>query len=399
MLFRSETELTAAGMDSQEAKKRSLIRIFAEPTGNHDSKIHAMTTASGSWENEKQIGNQYIRRMGNGYGSGYWGVPMEREFRDALHGTQSIVHSRASQLYATLDNDDYFSYGGSIALGVRTVDGGASPPFYVTDLRTPGKETHETLERFMGQEMRSRYLNPTFANALLDEGYAGARDIWKTTEYLWGWQVVYPEAVDSAKWTEMYEVWLKDRYHLQIDQFFEKNNPFAKQGISARMLEAVRKGYWKAPQNIVDDLTRIYIEQVAHHDVSCDGLTCDNPELQKYIEGIAETVDGLDPQVIALWIAKVQTATGKKNDEAIQKRLTDRQKWHNLRSIEEIDKNPIQEEHRSSISITGQVMEEIVKQDHRAKPLVDQPNSWITVCVLMYIFCSFGFGLTGLRKP
>lgn len=393
-----EKELIAAGVDPNEAKKRSLIRIFAEPTGKHDSKIHAMTTASGSWDDEKQVGNQYIRRMGHGYGGGYWGVPMEREFRAALHGTQSIVHSRASQLYATLDNDDYFSYGGSIALGVRTVDGGSSPPFYVTDLRTPGQETHETLERFMGQEMRSRYLNPTFIKSLIEEGYAGARDIWKTTEYLWGWQVVYPEAVDSAKWKELYEVWLKDRYHLQTDRFFEENNPFARQAISARMLEAVRKGYWKAPQKIVNDLTQIYVEQVAQHGVSCDGLTCDNPDLQTYIEGIAEKVDGLNPAAISQWIAKVQEATGKRLDETLQKRIADRQAWHKPQSIEEIPQGSNPAEYHLAKPITGRVMEEIVKQDNRERPLVDRQNSWMTVIVAIYIICSFGLGLRGAGK-
>ena len=168
-----EEQLIAQGVPEEQAKIRSLIRIFAEPTGKHDSKIHAMTASSGSWDREEQVGNNYIRRMGHGYGGGVWGQPMEREFRSALGETEAIVHTRSSKIYSTLDNDDYFSYGGSIALGVRTVDGGESPPFFVTDLRTPGQEKHEPLERFLGQEFRSRYLNPEFAKAMMAEGYAG----------------------------------------------------------------------------------------------------------------------------------------------------------------------------------------------------------------------------------
>ncbi len=236
-----DEQLIAQGVPPEQARIRSLVRIFAEPTGKHDSKIHAMTASSGSWDQEEQVGNNYIRRMGHGYGGGVWGQPMEREFRSALSGTEAIVHTRASKIYSTLDNDDYFSYGGSIALGVRTVDGGSSPPFFVTDLRTPGQEKHETLERFLGQEFRSRYLNPEFAKAMMEEGYAGGRHVWKAAEYLWGWQVVYPETVDGAKWTELYEVWMKDRYDLKMGKFFEEHNPYAKQGISARMLETIRK--------------------------------------------------------------------------------------------------------------------------------------------------------------
>lgn len=207
----------------------------------------------------------------------------------------------------------------------------------------------------------------------MTEGYAGARDIWKTTEYLWGWQVVYPEAVDNAKWTEMYEVWLKDRCHLQTDRFFEENYPFARQAISARMLEAVRKQYWKAPQKIVEDLTRIYVEQVAQHGVSCDGLTCDKPDLQIYIKGIAETMSGLDPAAIARWIDNVQKAAGKTLETSLQQRVADRQEWRKSQPIEEIREEAVREENRPSQPVAGRVMEEIVQQDSPKNP------SWIDI--------------------
>ncbi len=354
-----EQYLIKEGIPEEQAKIRSLVRIFAEPTGKHDSKIHAMTASSGSWDQEEQVGDNYIRRMGNGYGGGIWGQPMEREFRSALSRTNAIVHTRASKIYSTLDNDDYFSYGGSIALGVRTVDGGSSPPFLVTDLRTPGQEKHEPLERFLGQEFRSRYLNPEFAKAMMTEGYAGARHVWKAAEYLWGWQVVYPETVDGAKWTELYEVWMKDRYNMQINEFFEEHNPHAKQGIASRMLEVVRKGYWDAPQEIVDDLTKIYVEQVAKHDVACDHLTCDNPELQDFIREKAERIPSLDRETIAAWINNVETVTGKTIDVAKQKRITDRTEWHHPQEIQEMNQTEQSEDNPNDPKpIEGYVMEE-----------------------------------------
>jgi cobaltochelatase CobN len=139
-----------------------------------------MAHASGSWSEEGEVADTYLRRMGHGYGGGRWGVPMETELRAALAGTEAIVHSRSSRLYGTLNNDDFFSYGASIALGVRRVrGGGASPPLYVSDLRTPGKERHERIERVIGAELRTRYTHPEFVAAMRDEGYAGAREVWK----------------------------------------------------------------------------------------------------------------------------------------------------------------------------------------------------------------------------
>ena len=390
-------QLIEAGVDEEQAEIRSLVRIFAEPTGKHDSKIHAMTASSGSWETEEQVGNNYIRRMGHGYGGGIWGEPMEREFRSALSDTDSIVHTRASKIYSTLDNDDYFSYGGSIALGVRTVDGGESPPFMVTDLRTPGKERHEPLERFLGQEFRSRYLNPRFAEAMMDEGYAGARHVWKAAEYLWGWQVVYPETVDGAKWTELYDVWMKDRYELDMEEFFEEHNPYAKQGIASRMLEAVRKGYWDAPQEIVDDLTQIYVEQVAEHDVACDHLTCDNPDLQDFIQERAEQVPGLDAQTIQQWIENVENATGKTIDEALQQRVADHQRWHQPQAIEEMEQNRQQEAPADSPRpVEGYVMEEekVIEHEQMQEP---PPNAPVTQGIMLVFLASWFAGFQRRR--
>lgn len=315
------------GMAPAEARRRARVRVFCEPSGRHDSKVAWMASASGSWETEDQFADNWIRRMSFGYGSGFWGEPMQAEFRSALAGTEAIVHTRSTKLYGTLDNDDYFSYGGSIAIGVRRVEGGDSPPFYVTDLRTPGRERHVTLERFMGQELRSRYLNPAFVTAMRDEGYAGARHVWKATEYLWGWQVVYPEAVDASKWQELYEVWLEDRHELGLEEFFRESNPHARQGIASRMLETIRKGYWQAPKETRDRLAEIYVSEVAETGVACDHLTCDNPELQAFVAEAARSA-GVEPVKVKAWQSAVEQATGRTNAEALETRIRERRTWH-----------------------------------------------------------------------
>jgi cobaltochelatase CobN len=352
-------ELVTMGMGFEEAMTRARIRFFAEPSGMHDSKLAAMASASGSWDNEGQVADTYIRRMGHGYGAGLWGTSMEREFRSALSGTQRIVHTRSSMLYATLDNDDYFGYGGSIALGVRRVDGGKSPPMLVTDLRTKGQERHEPIERFLGQEFRSRLLNPEYIKGMQEEGYAGAREVWKSTEYLWGWQVVYPETVGGEKWQAMHEVWLEDRYELGLEKFFREHSPHAREAIAGRLLEVARKGYWSPDRETLDELTTIFVESIAEHGVACDTLTCDNPELQTFIQGIAETTQGLDPSLVSEWIKQVETATQKPLAERLAQRQKDKAAWHdpaNQKSTQS-DSSPL-----TSAEVSGYLMEEIQTQ-------------------------------------
>jgi cobaltochelatase CobN len=98
----------------------------------------------------------------------------------------------------------------------------------------------------MGREMRARYLNPKWIEAMLKEGYAGARMIRQVTDNLWGWQVTVPEAVGDAKWQEMFEVYVQDRNKLDIrEKFKAAENLASYKMIVDRMLTVVEKGYWK----------------------------------------------------------------------------------------------------------------------------------------------------------
>lgn len=371
-----EARLIARGLSVEDSKRRARIRFFAEPSGMHDSKLAAMASASGSWDNEGQVADTYIRRMGHGYGRGVWGQDMETEFRDALAGTQRIIHTRSSKLYATLDNDDYFGYGGSIALGVRRVDGGNSPPMLVTDLRTPGRERHEPIERFLGQEFRSRLLNPEYIKGMQNEGYAGAREVWKSTEYLWGWQVVYPETVGAEKWQELHEVWLMDRYKLGLEEFFRKNSPHAREAMAGRLLEVARKGYWNPNKKTRDELATIFVQSIVESGVACDTLTCDHPELQTFIKDIAETSAGLDPGLIDKWLKQVEVATGKKLDDRLAQRQSDKAAWHDPAHLETTE-NPVP---AANSQVRGYVIEEVSTPSN---PDISKPKSDILWILLL----------------
>lgn len=382
-----KAQLLQAGHSEHVAARRSLVRIFAEPSGEHDSKLHAMTHASGSWDAESQVADTYIRRMGHGYGGGIWGESAEDEFRSALKATDVILHTRASNLYATLDNDDYFSYGGSIALGVRRANGGgASPPFYVSDLRKPGAEHHEPLQRFLGQELRARYLNPEYQKQMMREGYAGARHVWQAVDYLWGWQVVYPETVDAAKWQEMHDVWIEDRNGLELKEFFEKENPYARQGMAARMLEVVRKGYWHPSEATQRSLLQTYVESVVRNGPSCEHLTCDNPELQKFVIENAERLGAASTTALQDFKASIERATQVSVEAALSQRQADKEQWHR-----EPQGNKPAEAQDSAKTVTGYKLEEVTSSQSPSIDETDddhQQQALMIICILVLFGCA-----------
>ena len=174
--------------------------------------------------------------------------------RLALKGSKAVVHSRSSNIYGAVDSDDFYQYLGGTAMAVREVNGSGADTL-VADLSNPKSGQTMTLERYMGREMRSRYLNPKWIEAMLKEGYSGARMIRQVTDNLWGWQVTVPEAVDAAKWQEMYEVYVQDREKLGIrEKFNNAENLAAYKAIIDRMLTVIDKGYWKAAPETIAQL-------------------------------------------------------------------------------------------------------------------------------------------------
>lgn len=320
-------QLVKAGMDTAMARKRSLVRCFSQPPGVYGNRVADAQYASGTWDKEDQVADLYIQMSGYGYGQGLHGEKMTDEFKAALSGTDAIIHSRSSSLYMSLDNDDFAAYAGAIAMGVRRVDGGKSPPLLVADLRQKGREQYVSLEKFMGMELRSRYFNPDYIKAMQGEGYAGAKILRESVDNLWHWAVSYPEVVNAEKWEEFYEIYLKDRYALEMEAFFQQNSPHARESMTARMMEAVRKGYWQPSAAIKKDLARIYVQNVAKNGVGCNHTTCDHPELQQYIKGVAETNSDIKASDVQQWLKNLEDATGKTIDKALADRKAAKGKW------------------------------------------------------------------------
>ena len=278
----TKATLISRGYSPEDADKRAGVRIFDEAPGQFNLNTSTIAANSGTWDSDKGMADDYIRKLGHAYGNGFWGEPMEDVFRMALSGTEKIVHSSSTTLYGALDNDDMFMYMGGLATAVRSLDG-KSPEMVVTNTRDPGHPEMTTIDKFIGTEFRSRYVNPTWIEGMKKEGYAGAGEMRQFVEYLWGWDATAPETIDDAKWKETFDVYVEDKHKLGMQEFFEKNSPFAYQDMTARMVETVRKGYWKADAATQKKLLEEYIGSVNKHGAGGSENTSGNPRLQKYV--------------------------------------------------------------------------------------------------------------------
>ncbi|WP_026224381.1 cobaltochelatase subunit CobN [Methyloversatilis thermotolerans] len=286
--------LLAKGLAEDEAEKLAGVRLFSVPSGAYGTNLDKVVPLSNTWDSEQQVADVYFMRMSHPFGQGMWGGRTIKDgkvvaelprtlgvdlLKMALTGVQGAVHSRSSNIYATLDNDDFYQYLGGTAMAVRQVNG-STPEVLVTNMANPRDIRTETLEKYMGREMRARYLNPAWIDAMFKEGYAGARFVNRVVEHLWGWTVTTPDRIDDAKWQEMYETYVADKHGLGIrDKFRQSDNMLAFQGMVDRMLTAVNKGYWKASPETVDALRKANMEAIAEAGVACYRDTCSSPEI------------------------------------------------------------------------------------------------------------------------
>jgi cobaltochelatase CobN len=272
--------LQARGISAEEARRMASVRVFGLPSGAYGTQIEKLIPLTNAWQNEKEVADVFINRMSHPFGAGYWGDdkadPGQRRelFKQAISGSKIALHSRSSNLFATLDNDDFFQYLGGTAMAIRSVDG-KTPEVMVSDLSNPRKPGHKTLEQYMGQEMQARYLNPRWADSMLKEGYSGARYINRVVDYLWAWQVTVPEVVDGGKWQRMYDTYVEDRHGLKVrERFASSGNLRAFQAITDRMLSAIERGYWKPSDAVREKLTQQNAQAIKDAGVSCSADSC-----------------------------------------------------------------------------------------------------------------------------
>ena len=114
-------------------------------------------------------------------------------------------------------------------------------------------------------------------------GYAGAREMSKEIEHLYGFQKTAPDHLDSGNWQTVMDVYVKDKYHLGLSRFFESENPHARQTLLARLLEVDRQRIHQFSPADRALLAREYAQTVVRDSAACNAQVCGNAVLRRYL--------------------------------------------------------------------------------------------------------------------
>ena len=262
---KQEAHLIAKGIDREQAAQIARLRIFSNRPGEYGTGLSASIMRSEQWEQDDELAQQFLDTLQYGYGTTVWGTQYAgvNAFSEQLQGVQAAVLSRSSTLHGLLSTDHPFEYLGGLSLAVRQITGQA-PALYISDARQPNLKM-TSAARFMSEELRSRYVNPAWIQAMKKEGYAGTLEMLNVVNNWFGWQVTSPETVRSDQWQMLMDVYVNDSHDLALDQWFEQHNPTAQAQLIERMLEAIRKSYWKASEQTIQRLVERRQELIQGH--------------------------------------------------------------------------------------------------------------------------------------
>ncbi len=402
---RIKTQLIQGGMDEKEANLFSKIRIFTEKPGDYGTGVDTMASNSGIWETSAEVAEVFENREGNAFGMGKWGAPARKLFKENLKDVSATIHSLSSNIFGTMDNDDMFQYLGGLSLAVKQ-ESGQDPDTLITLQRSSGQVTVENASRTFGREIRTRYLNPKWIEGMKKEGYAGAREMSNYVEYMWGWQVTVPKAIDKAKWEQTYEVYVQDKYGLDIKEFLNKENPWAYQSMTARMTESIRKGYWKADDPTKKKLAVEYALNVVEKGVACCDHTCNNPLLNQMVVNIISMPGVMSPEMVEKFKMAIEQAAGKpleqqvRDRKMLQKQLNEGfKKSPQTPDAGTSQTKPVPKEQPSKAmadekNIEGYKMEEIKKTEETT----DLASSGVQWFASLFIVLIMGLAIIGARR-
>ncbi|WP_134055785.1 cobaltochelatase subunit CobN [Rheinheimera aquimaris] len=263
-------DLLQQGMNEKDARYFASTRVFGSPTGVYGTGLDNAVQASDSYNDDSKLAQLYLSRMSYAFGPDpeRWGQDTDTSslFAENLKGVDAALLARTSNLYGMLTTDDPFQYLGGIDLAVRHLTG-RSPALYISNQRQAGKARIESASRFLAAELSTRVFHPGWIKAMQQEGFAGALNLQDITANLWGWQVVSPDMVRNDQWQKLHDVYVNDSLQLDINEWFAEHAPEAQARMMERMLEAIRKQYWDAPEQTLTELLQAYLELTAKYDI------------------------------------------------------------------------------------------------------------------------------------
>ncbi|MCL0038614.1 cobaltochelatase subunit CobN, partial [Thermodesulfovibrionales bacterium] len=292
--------INVQGMSSETAHELAAARVFGPPLEELGARIGGIIKASLT-DDRVLLADLFLSQFAHIYSATSWGEAHEDISRRALSGTDIALFSRSSPRGGLVSGTCCCpsAFLGGLSMAIERIDG-VLPQTMVSNLRDAFNPGIVTADEFLRTEVRTTLNNPRWIEAMKAEGYSGAREMHHIVNHVWVWEGTTPHIITGDMWNDIYEVYVEDRYNLNMEEFFNEFHPHAQQAIVARLLEVIKAGEWEADPAIIQELMERFIESVAKHGMTCLAAQCANPRLDQFlVEQVKEGRVRLDRETIA----------------------------------------------------------------------------------------------------
>ena len=242
------------GMDEEAAFREASFRVFGCPPGTYGAGVSELVESK-NWETQEDLGNNYIRYSSHAYGKGSYGKQKPGTFRTLLSRMDVTVKNEDSREYDMMSCTDYYNYYGGLIVAGKTVTG-KYPVSFMGDSSDPKRVKIRTTAEEVKHILRSRLTNPKWIKGMMRHGYKGAGDVSHMMDVALGWDAT-AEVMEDWMYAQMAQAYIMDS---EVKEWMEEVNPYARQNILDKLLEAISRGMWNADKEMEDKLKQEYLE-------------------------------------------------------------------------------------------------------------------------------------------
>jgi cobaltochelatase CobN len=276
-----------AGASADAAATMATARIFGTKPGDMSgTNILYLVPNTGYWHRDSELTDVYIDHMSYVYTKGMWGTKVPGLYEQNIQGTEALIRVWASNMSSELSNHHAYEYLGGLSMAVKQLTG-KEPPAFIADVRDPDGARMRDFDEVLQTDFRTQLLNPHWVEGMKQHGYAGAGQVSELVTNTFGWAVTREGSISDATWNEISAVYFDDKYKLGTREWLERDNPHAMEDLAGRLIEASRRGLWKADPRTLHQLSQLWQALVQKYGASGGQLGANNPDLKQYIARLA----------------------------------------------------------------------------------------------------------------
>eukprot|EP00178_Gracilaria_changii_P019984 TRINITY_DN57_c1_g2_i1.p1 TRINITY_DN57_c1_g2~~TRINITY_DN57_c1_g2_i1.p1 ORF type:complete len:1335 (-),score=234.98 TRINITY_DN57_c1_g2_i1:2561-6565(-) len=237
-------------------------RLFSNPPGDYGSMVNEQV-ADSTWESGDELAETFMERNSYVYGRDQNGKRDSQTLRKMLSTTSRVVQQIDSVEYGLSDIQEYYANTGALLGAARKesknekVSASIVESFGSARDGGQGREPKD-LEQVLRMELRTRLLNPRWAEKMLQNGAGGAFEVSTRMTALigWGGTVGYG---DKFVFEQAAERYVLDEENSKV---IKKSSPEAYRNILSRFLEAAGRGIWSDPDEQLLQRIREELEDI-----------------------------------------------------------------------------------------------------------------------------------------